>query len=152
MLRTLIDSFIIIVMTYHTWQAPFTCVISGPTGSGKSVFVQRLLKHAKTVIFPSPERILYCYGVYQELFSKFEGVDFNEGLPSLEEFQGNKHSLVVIDDLMHETNDVVTKLFTRVSHHTNTSLIYITQNIFHPSKETRTITLNVQYMIFFKNV
>ena len=139
-------------MTYHTWIAPFTCVISGPTGSGKSVFVQRLLKHIKTVVSPAPERILYCYGVYQEIFSKMEGIDFNEGIPSLTEFDGRKHTLVIIDDLMHETNDVVTKLFTRVSHHTNTSVIFITQNLFHASKETRTITLNAQYMVLFKNV
>src|SRR3989441_12466631 len=139
-------------MTHHAWSAPFTCTISGPTGSGKSVFVQRLLKHAKTVIDPSPERILYCYGVYQKIFSQFEGVEFNEGLPSLDEFDGKKHTLVIIDDLMHETNDVVTKLFTRVSHHTNTSVIFITQNLFHADKETRTITLNAQYLVLFKNV
>jgi hypothetical protein len=139
-------------MTHHTWLAPFTCVISGPTGSGKSVFTQRLLKQAKTIISPPPERILYCYGVYQEIFSKMEGIEFNEGLPSLDEFDGGKQSLVVLDDLMHETNDVVTKLFTRLSHHTNTSVIYITQNLFHAGKETRTITLNAQYLVLFKNV
>ena len=90
-------SFIIVSMAHHTWMAPFTCVITGPTGSGKSVFVQRLLKHAKTVIDPSPDRILYCYGVYQKLFSEMIGVEFNEGLPSLDEFDGKKHTLVIID-------------------------------------------------------
>ena len=139
-------------MPHHTWLAPFTCVISGPTGSGKSVFVQRLLKHAKTIIEPPPERILYCYGAYQEIFSKFEGVEFKEGLPSLDEFDGRKHSLVIIDDLMHETNSVVSKLFTRGSHHTNTCVIYITQNIFNQNKETRNIALNTQYLVLFKNV
>lgn len=139
-------------MAYHIWQAPFTCVISGPTSSGKSVFVQRLLKHAKVVISPPPERILYCYGVYQEMFSQTEGVEFKEGLPSLDEFDGEKHTLVIIDDLMHETNAVVSKLFTRVSHHTNTSVVYITQNIFNPNKEARTIALNTQYLVLFKNV
>jgi len=139
-------------MTHHIWSAPFTCVISGPTGSGKSVFVQRLLKHATTVISPSPERILYCYGIYQEIFSKIEGVEFNEGLPSLDEFDEGKHSLVIIDDLMHETNDVVAKLFTKVSHHKNVNVVYLTQNIFSPNKETRTITLNAQYLVLFKNV
>ena len=134
-------------------MAPFTCVISGPTSSGKSVFVQRLLKHAKTIISPPPERILYCYGAYQEIFSKIEGgVEFKEGLPSLDEFDGAKHSLVIIDDLMHETNDIVSKLFTRGSHHTNTSVIYITQNIFNQNKETRNIALNTQYLVLFKNV
>jgi hypothetical protein len=139
-------------MTHHVWLAPFTCVISGPTGSGKSVFVQRLLKHAKSVIDPPPDRILYCYGVYQTVFAEFQGVVFHEGLPSLAEFDGRNHTLVIIDDLMHETNNEVTKLFTRGSHHTNTSVIYITQNMFHPDKETRTITLNAQYLVLFKNV
>jgi DNA replication protein DnaC len=139
-------------MTHHTWLAPFTCVISGPTGSGKSVFVQRLIKHVRSVISPSPDKILYCYGAYQEMFSKIEGVEFNEGLPSLDEFNGSKRSLVIIDDLMHETNNVVSKLFTKVSHHANVSVIYITQNIFNPNKETRTITLNAQYLVLFKNV
>lgn len=137
----------------HTWTAPFTCVVSGSTGSGKSVFTQRLLKHAKTVITPPPQRILYCYGVYQDIFSKMPGIEFNEGLPSITEFEPGKGScLLILDDLMHETNDVVTKLFTRLSHHTNTSVIFITQNIFGGGKETRTITLNAQYMVLFKNV
>ena len=81
------------------------------------------------------------------------GIEFNEGVPSISEFDSGKGScLLILDDLMHETNDVVTKLFTRLSHHTNTSVIFITQNIFGGGKETRTITLNAQYMVLFKNV
>ncbi len=139
-------------MTHHIWLAPFTSVISGPTGSGKSVFVQRLIKHAKNVISPPPDRILYCYGVFQQIFNEMKGVEFNEGLPSLAEFDGSINTLLIIDDLMHETNDVVSKLFTRSSHHTNTSVVFITQNLFHADKVTRTITLNAQYLILFKNV
>src|ERR1700759_5304560 len=88
----------------------------------------------------------------RKYFLKWKGLTLTSVLPSLDEFDGRKHSLVIIDDLMLETNDVVTKLFTRVSHHTNTSVIFITQNLFHASKETRTITLNAQYMVLFKNV
>src|SRR6266516_8135836 len=104
-----ISHSIIIVMTHHIWLAPFTSMISGPTGSGKSVFVQRLIKHAKTVISPPPDRIKYCYGVFQQIFNEMDGVEFNEGLPSLVEFDGSRHTLVIIDDLMHETNDIVSK-------------------------------------------
>src|SRR6266516_3410069 len=139
-------------MTHHIWLAPFTSVISGPMGSGKSVFVQRLIEHAKSIISPSPDRILYCYSVFQQIFNEMDGVEFNEGLPSLAEFDGSRHTLVIIDDLMHETNDIVSKLFTRGRHHTNTSVVFITQNLFHADKVTRTITLNAQYLILFKNV
>jgi type IV secretory pathway VirB4 component len=135
------------------WIAPFTCIISGPTGSGKSVFVRRLLKHAKTVIIPPPERVVYYYGIYQEAFTKMEGVEFREGLSSVEEeFGGRRHSLVVIDDLMSEANNTVSKLFTMGSHHTNTSVIFITQNFFNEAKEARNISLNAQYLVLYKNV
>jgi len=60
--------------------------------------------------------------------------------------------LLTIDDLMYETNNDITKLVTRGSHHTNTSVIFITQNMFSAGKETRTITLNAQYLVLFKNV
>src|SRR5271163_4447515 len=53
---------------------------------------------------------------------------------------------------MHETNYTVTNIFTRISHHANTSVIFITQNLFHAGKETRTITLNSQCLVLFKNV
>src|SRR5271163_1146546 len=53
---------------------------------------------------------------------------------------------------MHETNDTVTKILTRISHHTNTSVIFITQNLFHAGKETRTVTSNGQCLVLFQNV
>src|SRR5207247_3438023 len=118
----------------------------------KITLVQRLVKHVNSVNEQPPHRILYCYSVYQKNFSEMIGVEVNEGLPSLEEFDRKKHTLVIIDDLMHETNDTVSKLFTRVSHHTNTSVIFITQNLFHKDKQIRTITLNAQYLVLFKNV
>jgi len=60
-------------------------------------------------------------------------------------------TLVVIDDLMNETNDVVANLFTKISHHRSVSVIYITQNVFHKNKQSRTISLNTHYMVLFKS-
>ena len=36
---------------------PFTCMVAGMTGSGKTVWVQSLLQQAQTVIDQAPERI-----------------------------------------------------------------------------------------------
>ena len=36
------------------WKHPFTCIVAGPTGCGKTMFVARLLQNASTMIDPSP--------------------------------------------------------------------------------------------------
>ena len=33
----------------------FTCIVSGSTGSGKSVFTRKLIEHAQEIINPPPE-------------------------------------------------------------------------------------------------
>ena len=45
----------------------------------------------------------------------------------------------------------ITKLFTKGSHHCNLSVIYVVQNLFHQAKESRTISLNSQYIVLFNN-
>ena len=40
---------------------PFTGMVAGMTGSGKTVWVQSLLQQAQTVIDQPPERIIWCY-------------------------------------------------------------------------------------------
>ena len=78
-------------------------------------------------------------------------VKFQEGLPREDFLNPEYRNLVVIDDLLSETDSRVTKLFTKGSHHKNTSVIYITQNLFDKNKENRTITLNAHYMVLFKS-
>ena len=130
---------------------PFTCIIAGPTGSGKSFLVSRLLTHADSMIDPPPQRVVWSYGEWQPLYASLQGVDFVEGLPDIKSFDATRRTLLVIDDLMAETDDRISKLFTKVSHHHNVSVIYIIQNLFSKNKENRTISLNAQYMTVFKN-
>ena len=42
-------------------------------------------------------------------------------------------------------------LFTKGSHHRNLSVIYLLQNMFHQGKINRTVSLNCQYLVIFKN-
>ena len=41
------------------FKHPFTCIISGPTGSGKSVFVFKMLDNLPDMITPIPQRVIY---------------------------------------------------------------------------------------------
>ena len=134
-----------------TWKHPFTCLISGPTGCGKTNFTLRLIKYSKTVIEPAPDKILWCYGVYQDAFKSINNVEFHEGIPNLSLFDGSQRTLLILDDLMHETDDRVTKIFTKISHHNNVSVLYLTQNLFYGGKQNRTIGLNAHYLVLFKN-
>jgi hypothetical protein len=127
---------------------PFTAVVSGPTSCGKTVFVFKLIDNMKEMITPTPSKVIYCYGEYQSLFDNYPQIEFHEGLPDITMFDGTP-TLLILDDLMSEANDSVTNLFTKVSHHRNVSVVFLTQNIFY--KNLRTISLNSHYIVLFKN-
>ena len=133
------------------FKHPFTCIIAGPSGSGKTVFTTNLIQNVARMIEPAPEHIIWCYGVYQKFFNEVKNVEFHEGLPDLNIFDGKKRTLLILDDLMHETDDRVSQIFTRISHHKNLSVLYLTQNLFYGSKQNRTISLNAHYLVLFKN-
>ena len=137
------------------FKHPFTGVLAGPTGSGKTVFIQKLLLNIKSLVTPVPETILVCYGEWQPAYNEIKdynlNIEFIEGLPDLDGLVAGEPKLIIIDDLMGETNDQITRLFTKGSHHKNLSVIHIVQNLFSKNKEQRTINLNCHYMVLFKN-
>lgn len=130
---------------------PFTCLVVGPTSCGKTVFLFKLIRNATAMIEPSPRKIVYCYGEYQQLFREYPKVVFHQGLPNMQEFDGSQPILLIIDDLMQETNEDVANLFTKTSHHRDISVILLTQNLFPKNRFARTISLNAHYYILFKN-
>jgi len=130
---------------------PFTAIVAGPTSCGKTRFVFRLIDNAPTTIYPPPAKIVYCYGEYQELFRQYPRIQFREGLPDIEDFDGREPTLLIIDDLGQETNETIANMFTKGSHHRNVSVIFLAQNLFPKNKFARTMSLNVHYMVLFKN-
>jgi len=72
-------------------------------------------------------------------------------LANLDDFDGREPTLLVVDDLMNETDGSVANLFTKGSHHRNISVVFLVQNLFHRNKHIRTISLNAHYMVLFKN-
>jgi hypothetical protein len=130
---------------------PFTAMVAGPTGCGKTMFIFKLIDNVREMIVPAPTKILYCYGEYQPIFTKYPHLTFIDGLPDITQFDGKESVLLIIDDLMNETNESVSAIFTKISHHRNVSIVYITQNMFPKNKHARTISLNSHYMVLFKN-
>ena len=79
---------------------PFTALVAGPTGCGKSTLVKQLVEHQAELIDPVPEQVLWYYGEWQPLYESMPRVQFIEGLPDMQTLQNQKRKLVIIDDLM----------------------------------------------------
>ena len=119
---------------------PFTGIVAGPTACGKSTWVKNLITYQKDMIDPAPEHVIWFYGEWQLLYDTLSGmVEFREGLADLTTLNTKKRTLVIIDDLMTETDKSVSNLFTKGSHHCNLSVLHwckmylIKTNIQEPS-------------------
>lgn len=131
-------------------EHPFTCIVAGPTKSGKTTFVKNLIESHICTKF---RNIVWCYAEDQPLYKAFDRkVSFIKGLPNLTALKAKPGpTLMILDDLMHETrhsSDLVT-LFTRGCHHWNISVVHIVQNIFYNG--LRTSRINTDYLVLFKN-
>ena len=134
-----------------TWQHPFTSIVAGPTGCGKTQWVIRFVTHLQQLVDPPPTKIVYSYGEWQPAFKDLPGhVQLTEGMPELPDYS-QEPMLLIIDDQMDQVDKTVTRLFTKGSHHRNISVMYIVQNLFDKNKEHRTISLNAHYLVLFKN-
>ena len=135
------------------WKHPFTCMLAGPTSCGKSSFTSRFLKHLKDVVDANIAEIVYCAPEYSypDLSECRVPVRFLDYIPNGEMFVDKKPRLIVIDDMMRESNDEVVDLFTKLSHHVGLSVLFTTQNIFHKNKGMRDMSLNSHYIVAFKS-
>ena len=140
-----------------SFKHPFTCMLAGPSQSGKSSLLAEILENNNILITPSPHRIVYCYARWSDTFNKLRliapNVEFNEGLPDIDTLSVNQNNLLILDDLMSEAEKEksILDLFTTDSHHSNISVFLISQNLFSRGKYSRTISLNCQYLIVFNN-
>lgn len=140
------------------FKHPFTCLVSGPSSSGKTILVRRILKHYKLLVYNLNEpilKVLWCYGELNPLLnvpiSNNVVLHLHEGIPSSDIIEEFKSNLIVFDDLLNDVtkNNQIENLFVKKSHHLGISVILIVQNFF--SKYLRTISLNAQYIILLKN-
>jgi hypothetical protein len=140
------------------FQCPTSLSVSGTTGAGKTTWVFNLLRNKNTMLHPPPLRVLYCYGIWQELFEEIERemdfITFHEGLPEREAIDNlASGSMIVLDDLSHLlcNNVEMELLFSQISHHKNLSVCQIKNNIFYQGKNAKTISLNTHIYVLMQN-
>lgn len=137
------------------FKHPCTILISGPSMSGKSSIVFKIIKFRDEVIKGKIKKVLYCLPPGQTIktpdYIKADKlVSFHEGIPDVSILSAD--TLLIIDDLMDSLSADMMSLFTRNSHHLGISVIFLTQNLFFgANKFFRTVSLNTRYIICTKN-
>ena len=134
--------------------SPFTLILAGATGSGKTQWLLKLLKHREQLIDPLPQKVLYCYGELNDAIMRLkteEGIETYNGVPDAEMIKSMpKPLLLILDDLMLDTkNDFLDLLFTRGSHNWNTSVVFVTQSIF--GRNIRTARSNAHVLVLMRS-
>ena len=130
-----------------TMKTPFACQWIGPSKSGKSTAILKLLQYANEIVDEPFDQITYVYKVYDPRYENFPHVNFVQNYePYLtsEEYLANKRSLLILDDVIHELCDSIVQLFVCGSHHYNCSIILVQQSLFYKGfKHTASITPTV---------
>ena len=130
-------------------RTPFTCIMAGATGSGKTAFVLQLLRHHEALLDPLPGRVIYSYERYQSKLDGVHGVEFVR--ESNYVLRRGDNTLLIIDDQMGGKASNLEKRSMVDSHHLGVSVIFITQNLLEQSKAYCTMALNAQYLFLFKS-
>ena len=112
---------------WFLFEHPFTSMIAGITGSRKTAWLRSLLQQASETIYPSQERIVWCYSqwqpAYTEMLVAMPHIEFVKGIPTPpgkdSYFDVNKRNLIVFADQMIDASKDkrIVNLFTRGSHH-----------------------------------
>lgn len=142
--------------TMFRFKAPTTGIISGPTSCGKTTFMKDVI--LSDLIDPIPDKIYWIYKVSQpqleeELQHK---VKFIKGMPtSITPILGNKdcHVCIILDDVMSTLGDRddVLDLYVVGSHHCNTTVFSLVQNLYFRGRHAVAIRRNRHYHVLFNN-
>ena len=77
------------------FKHPFTAICCGSIGSGKTLFVLRLIENMETMIEPPPKITVYYFMEYQPVFDEYPQIDFRQSVPTVRELEEARDTLIV---------------------------------------------------------
>jgi len=147
------------------FRTPFAMSITGPSQSGKSEFIVKLLQNRKDLFTSDFERVMYFTPdalfvrpneIYEKLKQACPHIQHFAGLPDTDKLNlkhDKQPKLLIIDDLMNEflSDESMVRLLSIEVHHFNISCIFTLQNFYAPTKFGTTVAKNINYKVIFYN-
>lgn len=146
------------ITTDIRFKCPFNMNVIGPTMTGKTEFVIKLLNHQE-ILLEKPVKNVYWFTPTQappnslinnniDLHVYHDEMPWEVHIPN----DITTHKIVVIDDYSCELADSkeLTKFYTKWTHHSNVSIIQMSQNLFMDGKGSRTRSLNLSYLVLMR--
>ena len=147
--------------TRGLYRTPGNALISGSTGTGKTVLLAKIISNMHQIFDTEIDHVLFCYKMKQPQYEPILNnpkITFFNGLPTEKTLRDMNQThpgqkLCIFDDLTIEllpkdNIDFVEQLFTVFTHHLKFSVIMLVQIFF--TKHLRHISLNVHYIILTK--
>lgn len=140
----------------------FKLILSGASGTGKTMTCKRLLQHSDQLMTSPPRRIYFFFQIWQDGYEEMKRViktpiKFIQGAPSddhLDEIiaHPDKGCIIILDDMqLHLTRSIV-NLFQVGARHSNISIILLIQSLFdRTSPNLRDISLSATHFILTKS-
>ena len=149
-----------------TFHHPFSMIVCGSSQSGKTTFCKRLIEHKRKLIKDAPAKVFLFYQEHQKLYDRMVRKKILtkaiRGIPEHAELKmmakevletDPRGCIFILDDALSILDGhAMELLFAQTVHHQKVSVLLVTQSLFYKSKSMRTLSLNAQYLVIFKNV
>jgi len=131
------------------FQHPSNILIIGPSGSGKTTCALKIID--KKLLDPFPEKIFFLYNIKQDFMKSYPQIKFVQGLNLDVIGRDRSKKLLIIDDLMLQTNKDLGEQFIVKTRHLNCTTIFLTHELFRNHEMHRLISNNTHYFILLAN-
>jgi GTPase SAR1 family protein len=135
-----------------SFQIPSNIMLWGSSSSGKTTLLLKIVKNAREMFYPKPAQIVYSYGEFNDAVPKMRamGVTVYAAVPTPEFLKTcAKPLLLILDDqMLAVSKNFLDELFTKISHHQNICVIFVTQNMF--AKNLLVARQNSHYIIMMR--
>ena len=137
------------------FEHPMSLYIAGASGSGKTVFLKKLIGNLPFLFKNKIERVIWIYSVSQPCFGdrELKNVEFVKGFEPKAYETNEKATFIILDDMLSALGNCqeLATYFT-TNRHRNLSIAFTSQNLFAKSPVYRTVSLNANVIVLMKMI